>query len=76
VARRNEGLLDLLVEVPWWVSVALAAGVFVCLRFLIPGPPLFAWIALILLLAPAPVSAYREWPEGPRRHPSLVLATL
>ena len=30
MARRNEGLLDLLVEVPWWVSVALAAGAFVC----------------------------------------------
>lgn len=63
MARRNEGLLDLLVEVPWWVSVALAAGAFVCIRFLVPGAPLFAWIALILFLAPAPVSVYREWRE-------------
>jgi len=79
MARRNEGLLDLLVEVPWWVSVALAAGAFICLRFLVPAliptdadlaskailgaAPLFAWIALILFLAPTPVSAYREWRE-------------
>ncbi len=63
MARRNEALLDLLVEKPWWVSVALAAGVFVCIRFLVPVAPLFAWIALILFLAPAPVSAYREWRE-------------
>lgn len=79
MARRNEDFLDLLVEVPWWLSVALAAGAFICLRFLVPAvisadadfaskgirgaTPLVAWIALILLLAPAPVSAYRAWRE-------------
>lgn len=34
--RRNEGLLDLLAELPWWISVVLAALVYVFLKFALP----------------------------------------
>jgi restriction system protein len=34
--RRDESILNFLVEVPWWASVCLSAGVFVLLRFVVP----------------------------------------
>jgi restriction system protein len=37
MARRDEGILDLLVTVPWWVSVALSATAFILLRFVVPA---------------------------------------
>ncbi len=37
MARRREGLLELLVWVPWWVSVFLAAASWVAIVFLAPG---------------------------------------
>lgn len=37
MARRREGLLDLLVWFPWWVSVFLAAASWVAIVFLAPG---------------------------------------
>ena len=73
--RRKEGLFDLLVTVPWWVSVLVAGGAYVFVGRLVPlalaGHPLFAglrlaapafapWIALFLLF-PAPVAAFRQW---------------
>jgi len=36
MARRNETWLELLEVCPWWVSVTLAAGTFVFLRYIFP----------------------------------------
>ena len=38
MARRNEsGLFDLLMELPWWVSVGFSAVVFIGMRFVLPS---------------------------------------
>ncbi len=67
--------MNLLVGAPWWVSVVLSGVVFLILRYIFPGisgdnlvlksvaraaPIVAPWAALVLLL-PAPVSAYRSW---------------
>jgi restriction system protein len=75
MARRDESILDLLVQVPWWVSVVLAGSAYVILKFVVPGlipananfvlravvgaAPLLA----LVLLVPAPVAAFRAWRE-------------
>lgn len=35
--RRNESILDLLVELPWWASVLFAGAVYVALLYVLPG---------------------------------------
>lgn len=35
--RKNEGLLDVLAELPWWISVVLAVLVYVFLKFILPS---------------------------------------
>lgn len=35
--RRNEGILNLLSQAPWWVGVSFAVVVFVALRFVVPA---------------------------------------
>ena len=72
MARRGEGgLLELLSELPWWVSVCVSATVFVVMRFVVPpvlsrapllaaiAPTagLFAWPLAGILLLPAVISA-------------------
>ena len=37
MSRRSPSLLELLIEVPWWVSAALAAVAFVSLRYVFPA---------------------------------------
>ena len=37
MARKDESILNLLVECPWWVSVALSGIAFVFLRFILPS---------------------------------------
>ncbi len=73
MARRGEGILVLLAQFPWWVSVCVSAVVYVILRFVVPsitfnGPILkgmapiasqLAWIAVIFLL-PAAASAFES----------------
>ena len=36
MARRDESLLNLLAECPWWVSVLVSGIAFVFLRFILP----------------------------------------
>jgi len=36
MARKDESLLNLLVRLPWWVSLALAAGLLVLSQFVLP----------------------------------------
>ena len=75
MARENESLLNLLILVPWWVSVVVSGTVYLILKYIIPGiefqdPWSMAFlkgvsdaaplIALVLLI-PAPVSAFNSW---------------
>jgi restriction system protein len=62
MARRKENILDDLAKAPWWVSVVLAAGTFIVLRFIIPlltpaGPATASNYALKGVLGAAPVMA-------------------
>jgi hypothetical protein len=77
MARRNEGILDLLAQCPWWVSPLVAAASYLGLRFVPPlvGPvtpddPASSFVAAasmaaplvaLVLLLPAPVAAVRQW---------------
>jgi restriction system protein len=75
MTRRDESLLDLLVEAPWWVSLIVAAAAFLVLRYILPGisgnnlvlnavarvgPIAAPWISLFLLV-PLPFSVYNSW---------------
>jgi restriction system protein len=75
MARKNETILNLLAEAPWWVSVVVAGAAFLALRYILPGisgdnlvlkvvartaPVVAPWVSLVLLL-PAPISAYHSW---------------
>lgn len=81
MARRDEGVLDLLVELPWWIGAIVAALVYVGMKFVVPilvgtegfGPVIrdlsvmFApWFALTCLVA-AGISALREFVAKRRR---------
>jgi restriction system protein len=74
MARRNESILELLTQTPWWVSVALSVTVFVTLRFIVPAvnfqnpflkgiagaaPTIAIWLALLLFI-PAPISLFNS----------------
>ncbi len=77
MARRNEGILDLLAQSPWWVSPMVAVGSYLGLRFLpsLVGPvapdapareflaaaTMAAPLVALVLLLPAPIAAFRQW---------------
>jgi HJR/Mrr/RecB family endonuclease len=75
MAAYRENLLELLVDAPWWVSAGIAAAVFVVLKFILPelvtgqslaaalagGLADAAWLIALIVLIPAPVSAYNTW---------------
>ena len=75
--RRNDTIFEMLVELPWWVSLIFACLVFVGLRFILPGTmktPIFSsaaqlvssnavWIALFFLI-PGAISALAAWRRG------------
>ncbi len=71
MGKRNENVLDLLVELPWWVSVIVSVTVYVGLKYIIPAitieniflrglagsaPKIAPFLAFVLLI-PAPISA-------------------
>jgi len=75
MARRSDGVLDILILLPWWVSVIVSAIAYVVLTFIIPSiltdnqffqvfakalPQLAPYLAFILLI-PAPLSAINAW---------------
>jgi restriction system protein len=64
MARKNETVLNLLVEAPWWVSVVVSGAAFLVLRYILPGidgenlglkvmargaPVVAPWVSFILL---------------------------
>lgn len=71
MARRNENILELLSQCPWWLSVIASATAFIGLRFIVPAvdvqnpffkgltgaAPSIAPVAFLLLL-PAPFSYF------------------
>ena len=74
--RRKESFLEFLMEVPWWVSVVLAALAYIGLAIVLPSVdwsdslllkgfqaslPDVAPVIALVLLAPAPVSAINSW---------------
>jgi restriction system protein len=75
MARRDESILDLLIERPWWVSVLFSFIAFVGLKFVLPsiefqnmvlnsfakGLSIAAPFLALILLIPAPISALRSW---------------
>lgn len=81
MARRDESILNLLVECPWWVSVLVSGIAFVALRFILPsfdfggmaansfakGLSSAAPFVAIALLLPAPIAALNSWLK--RRRP-------
>ena len=75
--KRNDGILEMLAEAPWWMSVAVACLVFVALRFILPGmmqgpshsslarlaSSLAIWVALFFLI-PGVISALQAFKRG------------
>jgi len=80
MGRRDESILNLLVECPWWVSVLVSGIAFITLRFILPsidfggmaansfakGLSNAAPFVGIVLLLPAPISALNSWKKKKR----------
>jgi hypothetical protein len=75
MARRDESILNLLVECAWWVSVLVSGIAFVGLRFILTsidsggmaassfakGLSSAAPLVALALLLPAPIAALNSW---------------
>ncbi|MCP5164614.1 MAG: restriction endonuclease [Pseudomonadales bacterium] len=75
MARRKDGILDLLIVLPWWCSLVASLVAYLGLRFafpaLVPDNPFFvplstalprlAPFVAIILLIPAPFSAFNSY---------------
>ena len=75
MSRKDESILKLLIECPWWISVLVSAATFVGLRYVLPtidfggvsgnsfakGLSQFAPLIALLLLIPAPIAALNSW---------------
>jgi restriction system protein len=80
MARKDESILNLLVECPWWVSVLVSGIAFLFLRFILPsidfqsmaanafikGLSQAAPFVAVVLLLPAPISALNSWRKRKR----------
>jgi len=80
MARRDESILNLLFECPWWVSVLVSGIAFLSLRFILPsidfgsiaansfakGLSGVAPFVAIVLLLPAPISVFNSWRKRKR----------
>lgn len=75
MARRNESIFNLLIQVPWWVSVVVSGAAYLFLKFIFPsidfgsitansfakGISSVAPIIALFLLFPAPIAALNSW---------------
>jgi restriction system protein len=75
MVRRDESILNLLIQVPWWVSVVVSGAAYVFLKFIFPsidfgsmmansfakGISSAAPIIALVLLIPAPIAAFNSW---------------
>jgi restriction system protein len=62
MARKNETLINLLAQAPWWVSVVLAAIFYVVLKFIVPAIE-FQSFAIKGLINAARSLSWREFEE-------------
>ena len=75
MARKQESILEVLMQCPWWVSVIVSAASYIGLAVVLPSvefksvpfqamangiAPMAAYVALIFLI-PAPISAFNAW---------------
>ncbi|MDO8745255.1 MAG: restriction endonuclease [Candidatus Brocadiaceae bacterium] len=74
MARKNETILNLLAQTPWWVSVILSITTYVVLKFIVPAinfqnwvlkviagaAPQVAIILALVLFIPAPISFFNS----------------
>jgi len=82
MARKDESILNLLVNCPWWVSILVSGIAFVFLRFILPSIDFknyaanafakglsraAAFVALVLLL-PAPIAVLNSFLKKRRRN--------
>lgn len=88
--RRNEGLLELLTDFPWWVSVCAACVVYVSIKWVAPatfassmilrgvteGLSAMAGLFAFLFLIPAAISFYRQVIRGKNLEAQRDLMTL
>ena len=73
--KKNESILNLLAQAPWWVSVVASATVYFVLKFIIPAiefenfifkgfagaAPQIAPVLSLVLLFPLPISLFNAW---------------
>lgn len=88
--RRDESLLDILCELPWWISAGLSVSSFISLKYLLPmfefnSPilkglsriwPLFAPHIAIIFLFPIPFALFNSWRKKKLLETQKNLATL
>ena len=81
MARKDESILNLLVECPWWVSVLVSGFAFVFLSYILPaidfqgmaanafikGLSQAAPLVAVVLLLPAPIAALNSFLKKKRR---------
>jgi hypothetical protein len=74
MARRKDGILDMLTELPWWIGVIVAGVTYLVMRYLLPGlmddgsmmaplaqlPRVFALPVACLVLLASAISALRS----------------
>lgn len=74
MARKNETILNLLVQAPWWVSVFLSVAAYIVFRFIVPtinfenwvfkafvsAAPQLAFIVALVFFIPALFSFFRS----------------
>lgn len=75
MARKNENILEVLIQLPWWVSVLFSGVAYVGLKWILPGmvsgnmfaegiakglSPMAHFFALVLFI-PAPISFFNAW---------------
>jgi restriction system protein len=75
MARKDESILNLLIQFPWWVSVVVSGAAYLFLKFIFPsidfgstmansfakGISSAAPIIALVLLIPAPIAALNSW---------------
>ena len=78
MARKNQSLINQLVVLPWWINLALAAILYILLKYVIPAlsldnmvfnvftkaAPTWANLIIIPLFATAAVAAFNQYRKG------------
>jgi len=73
--RKNETILNILCELPWWISVILSISTYIVLKYIVPlfktkdmvfqgiihAAPNIAFMLALFFIIPAPLSALNSW---------------